>query len=414
MEAILEHGRANMAQIVEHCKYGDEDISQDKLIKAGNFLIQEKYIVRAQANMEKSDSPAILFSPTQKKTGKRKAASAGEERESKLVKLDSGAAGIPVKDEGALKESISNEGSTWRVNTSGFLWDFRTAAIAQLIEDRFGPQTASLMKLLLRTIRSRALQPANLANGLIPAASVDAMLAASEGKNEDLNVVRTWEVLSEQLSALCQDPAFKCVTKLMGGGSEGSTFKPDMSLLMMELRQLILESIVEKKFTARGRRIFRLLLERKYLESKTVWDLSMVPKKDANDVSFNFSTSKNMSDHLNVVCCAVRPAARSEFDLSARFRNAQIISFYSRRYREQSIITLREPSSCGMWTCRKCAGAFRLDFSATAANQRRSDVYVCSIVEDEMYRTINYLLLKREEKKLDLAFKSARDTDETN
>ena len=285
MEAILEHGRASMAQIIEHCKYGDDEISEEKLVKAGNLLIQEKYIVRAQSNMEKADTPAVLFSPTQKKTGKRKAGSAGEERESKLVKLDNGAAGIPLKEDGALKESIDYEGSTWRVNTPAFLWDFRTAAIAQLMEDRFGPQTASLMRLLLRTIRNRALQPANLANGFIPAASVDAMLDTSEGRNEDLNVVRTWEVLSEQLSALCQDPAFKSVTKLMGGGSEGSTFKPDISLLMMELRQQIRESIVEKKFTARGRRIFRLLLERKYLESKTVWDLSMVPKKDANDVS---------------------------------------------------------------------------------------------------------------------------------
>ena len=68
------------------------------------------------------------------------------------------------------------------------------------------------------------------------------------------------------------------------GGAGGATYKPDLHLLTQHLRQHILERVIEKKFTAKGRRIFRLLTAHKYLESKTVWDLSMVPKKDANDL----------------------------------------------------------------------------------------------------------------------------------
>mmetsp|Transcript_48439 Transcript_48439/g.110342 ORF Transcript_48439/g.110342 Transcript_48439/m.110342 type:complete len:521 (+) Transcript_48439:42-1604(+) len=282
MQAILDSGRTTWAQIRSFCVDAGAHADDDTLLEIADRLVADKYVTRVIAGMEKTHVPEKRAAPQQKTTtGKRKAAG-GDSREERAFKVRrTDVAGVADEEE-SLEESLKNEGSMWRVNPAAFMWDFRALAIQQLMTDRYGPSTASLMSLLLRTVRSKALLVNNVTSGNIPVASVEAMLREHKLSNEEEHVKRTWNETSEALIALCQD-SFRVVAK-MGSGADGTHFKPDIHLATQSIRQQIIEEVMEKKFLATGRRIFRLLLERKYLESKTVWDLSMVPKKDANDV----------------------------------------------------------------------------------------------------------------------------------
>jgi DNA-directed RNA polymerase III subunit RPC3 len=290
LESVLDNGRASWEMIWGQIKdLSDEGVTADRAQKVGDLLVKSKYLVRVIPVSERVEPAAPEYTMPKKATavGKRKAAGQlEEERESKVRKGIDMSIITSVKEESeGMTESIANAGAMWHVNPPAFLWDLRAIAIERVMTDRLGAATASLMKLLLRTVRAKSLQPNHIASCTVPAASVDAILATyrQSPSPEDIGIQVTWETLSDKLDSLCQD-SFKCVTKLLAGGVDGATFKPDLHLLTGYLRQHIMERVMEKKFTPKGRRIFRLLLAHNYLESKAVWDLSMVPKKDANDL----------------------------------------------------------------------------------------------------------------------------------
>jgi hypothetical protein len=145
-------------QIKAFCATVCPHIAEEKLVKGGDSLVHGKYLMRVLPTQDKADvvtaaQPAKKVPNT--KAGKRKAAAQEEEsRASKLRKLDTGA----EEEETSVYESITNEGAIWRVNPQAFTWDFRCLAIEQLLADRYGPETSSLIKLLLKTVRLKALQ----------------------------------------------------------------------------------------------------------------------------------------------------------------------------------------------------------------------------------------------------------------
>lgn len=59
---------------------------------------------------------------------------------------------------GADSHRLADAGAIWRFNPQAFMWDFRCLAIEQLMADRYGPSTASLINLLLKTVRLKSLQ----------------------------------------------------------------------------------------------------------------------------------------------------------------------------------------------------------------------------------------------------------------
>jgi hypothetical protein len=189
----------------------------------------------------------------------------------------------PSNDDGdggpPLAESLKNEGSLWRFNPAAFMWDFRGTAIQHMIADRYGLDSATTMNLLIKAARGNALQPRNVEVGHFPELTVDEMLGV-----DDATIVRpTWEQVADELKSRNEDHGFQIVTKRKNP-DKTLCYQLDLHLATQTLVQRIIEEVIEKKFEAKGRRIFRLLCERKYLESKVVWDLSMVPKKDANDL----------------------------------------------------------------------------------------------------------------------------------
>jgi hypothetical protein len=272
-EAVVEHGRVTWTQLKESCA----QMSDELLRETGDQLLREKYITRVLS------APTRAINDALGPASKAKSSSSNNSRKRKIDDPES-SKGNPIKmrrgdgesvrsliddvvsEETAVYESVSTPGSVWCVNPAAFDWDFRSIAICQLVSDRYGQATASLMKLLLKTVRNRALQPSSVGNKTY-AATVDALIAQQKicgQEGQDPQVPMTWEGLSESLNALSQD-SFHSVQKINDGGPEGVLYRPQVAELMTHLRRQVVESIIEKRFKPRGRRLFRLLMDRCFL-----------------------------------------------------------------------------------------------------------------------------------------------------
>ncbi len=267
----MDHGRVTFSQLRASCS----QLSDDSLKETADQLLREKYIIRVIASPNRSSAePPIQPTPSKPSTKKRKADdtdSHGQKGGSSKVRRgegDSSRASLlneeADSEESVAYESVTIPGSVWCVNAVAFEWDFRALAIAQLMADRYGQATASLMKVLLKAVRNRALQPSSSHGSRGYAASVDTLislhkLSAQEG--QETHVAMTWEALSEALSALSQD-SFHSVQKMHDGGPEGVLYRPQVAELVTHLQRQLVEHMIEKRFTFKGRRLFRLLMDR--------------------------------------------------------------------------------------------------------------------------------------------------------
>jgi hypothetical protein len=273
-EAVVDHGRVTFSQLRASCP----QLSDDSLKETADQLLREKYIIRVIASPNRPSSAETPIQPTPSKLSsgskKRKADDTdlhGQKGASSKLRRgdgDSSRAGLaneePVSEESVAYESVTIPGSVWCVNAIAFEWDFRALAIAQLMADRYGQATASLMKVLLKAVRNRALQPTSSHGNRAYAASVDTLislhkLSAQEG--QEMHVAMTWEALSEALSALSQD-SFHSVQKIHDGGPDGVLYRPQVAELITHLQRQLVEHMIEKRFTFKGRRLFRLLMDR--------------------------------------------------------------------------------------------------------------------------------------------------------
>jgi hypothetical protein len=284
-EAMVEHGRVTWTQLRTACS----QFSDDSLKETADALLREKYIVRVLSTPNRTSMPSISL-PAQlgstSKVGntsavskKRKAADEtdssgqrggmsklrrGEGDLSKGGETDSASLDDSTGVDVVACESVTTPGSVWCVNSAAFEWDFRSLAMAQLMADRYGPATSSLMKLLLKTVRNRALQPNSNYLNRGYAASVDSILAQHKlavQEGQEIHSPNSWEGISEALNTLSQD-SFHAIQKVHDAGPDGLLYRPQIAELISHLRRQIVEQHVEKRFHSKGRRLFRLLMDR--------------------------------------------------------------------------------------------------------------------------------------------------------
>lgn len=274
IETVLDHGRASWEQIRQGCP---PDSEEDKLREAGEFLAENRYLMRIATGIAE-EVPAEASTSKPAATGKRGREEAAEKKAAKARKKEGGAsyAGGSADELHMPEGGISASGVLWRVGTEAFAWDLRGEAIKVLVADRAGPESGSLMSMLLKSIRM-----ASLTHRLMPTASVEQVLEHKASIPQLANTEFTWESVSEHLMALSQDGIVRRVSDLSAGST---SFQPDITNLRQSLRQDIIERVVEAKMGKNARRVMGLLLQHPLLESKTVWDLAMLPKKDANEI----------------------------------------------------------------------------------------------------------------------------------
>ena len=276
IEVVLDHGRCTWEQILGGC---GPDVDADKLKEVGDFLVENRYLVRIATGIAEEEPPPEP-APKPAATGKRGREEAAEKLAAKARKKEGGGAYAgayaQIDDDLLLEGGISAPNVLWKVGTESFAWDLRGEAIKLLVADRAGPECGSLMHMLLKSIRMMS-----LSRRLSPSATAEQVLAQKDNIPQLANTDLTWESVSEYLMALSQEGVVRRIADQAGGGT---SFQPDVTNLRSALRQDIVERVVEAKMGKNARRVMGLLLQHPLLESKTVWDLAMLPKKDANEV----------------------------------------------------------------------------------------------------------------------------------
>jgi len=286
VEAVLDHGRATWDQIKTACSPG---LTEEKMREAGDLLVDKMYLVRVVTPNPEDDQSSQAYSAT--KAGSSKFAGSGSKRGapstpgdkkvSKARKKEGGSvyAGLSIDEICVPEGGISANGVLWRLGAEAFAWDLRGEAMKQLVSDRAGPESGALTHLLLKAVRSTALV------NKMHSVTVEQVLEHEKGSGSQQlagsNLELSWESVSERLMALSHDGLVKRVSDQPGGST---TFQPEITKLRKSMRQDIIERVVEAKMGLQARRIMGLLLHHPLLESKAVWDLAMLPKKDANEV----------------------------------------------------------------------------------------------------------------------------------
>jgi len=260
MEAVLDHGRATWDQIKAACR----DLPEDKVKEAANFLVNGRYLTRIVGAAPGEDLPDhyVEYASSSRGGGKRRAQSPPAQRPAKVRRMDD----VP-------EDGIAAIGLLWRVNPEAFDWDLRGHAICNMAKDQAGVEAGSMMQALLAAVRPSAL------SHRLQSISVDDLLEQAKDDPESANVKLSWETVSERLMALSQDGLVKRVNE-----TGISCYQPNIKKLRRSVRQDIIERVVEAKMGWQARRVMGLLLHYPLLESKSVWDLAMLPKKDANEV----------------------------------------------------------------------------------------------------------------------------------
>ncbi|KAK8771346.1 hypothetical protein V5799_025409 [Amblyomma americanum] len=72
----------------------------------------------------------------------------------------------------------------------------------------------------------------------------------------------------------------------------GGMFSVNLERAMRLLAEAVLTSIVQDRFGAKSCRIFRLLLEKKYIEQKQIEELAMIPARDAKEWTYKMLQEK--------------------------------------------------------------------------------------------------------------------------
>mmetsp|Transcript_40064 Transcript_40064/g.100254 ORF Transcript_40064/g.100254 Transcript_40064/m.100254 type:complete len:515 (-) Transcript_40064:152-1696(-) len=285
LEAVLDHGRATWDQIKAACA----EMSEESIKEAGDMLVDNMYLVRVVTPNPEDEQSSQAYSASKAGSskfagigGKRGATmSPGDKRAAKSRKKEGGSvyAGLSIEEICVPEGGISANGVSWRLGAEAFAWDLRGEAMKQLVSDRAGAESGALTHLLLKAVRSTALV------NKMHSVTVEQVLEHSKGSASqqlaNSNLELSWESVSERLMALSHDGLVKRVSDRPGGST---TFQPEITILRKSMRQDIIERVVEAKMGLQARRIMGLLLHHPLLESKAVWDLAMLPKKDANEV----------------------------------------------------------------------------------------------------------------------------------
>ncbi|XP_065834496.1 DNA-directed RNA polymerase III subunit RPC3-like [Oscarella lobularis] len=82
------------------------------------------------------------------------------------------------------------------------------------------------------------------------------------------------------------DDDSSCRLLVKTGEQGGGVYAVDVNATTSLLRRETIESVVQERFGSRSLRIFRLLLEKKYLEQKQVGELAMVPAREAKELLY--------------------------------------------------------------------------------------------------------------------------------
>lgn len=173
-----------------------------------------------------------------------------------------------------------DEGIYWRVNFDRFHVFMRDQMLVEAMAKRVEARGSEVVRAMLR-----------LGEKKMVTARDD--LTASVSRQEIFEILKKEIVITSQeldsyLSVITEDTnRFVIRTEERGG-----TFRIDLTRVLRKLAEAHVLSIVQDRFGMKACRIFRLLLDKKYIEQKQMEELAMVPARDAKELTYKMFQEK--------------------------------------------------------------------------------------------------------------------------
>lgn len=184
-----------------------------------------------------------------------------------------------IKMENPQDDKQPDEKEYWHVNIDRFDQHLRDQLIVEALSKRMGAKAGEVVRTMLRLSETRC----------NPKAVFSAPVSRSEihqSLKQEISI--SPQELDSYLSALADD-ALGLVKRT---DERGGMFNVNLEHALRLLAESVLASIVQDRFGAKSCRIFRLLLQKKYLEQKQIEELAMITARDAKEMTYKMFEEK--------------------------------------------------------------------------------------------------------------------------
>lgn len=196
------------------------------------------------------------------------AAEASEEPPTKKVKMED-----PQDDK------QPDEKEYWRVNIERFDQHLRDQLIVEALSKRMGAKAGEVVRTMLRLSETRC-NPKDAFSAPVSRSEIHQFLKRETTSSP--------QELDSYLS-LVSDDALGLVRRT---DERGGMYSVNIERALRLLAENVLASIVQDRFGAKSCRIFRLLLQKKYLEQKQIEELAMITARDAKEMTYKMFEEK--------------------------------------------------------------------------------------------------------------------------
>lgn len=172
-----------------------------------------------------------------------------------------------------------DEKEYWCVSIERFHQHIRDQLVVQAVSRRLGLKAGEVVRTMLRLSETRS----------HPKDALSVPVSRSEIHNalkREINI--SLQELDSYLKVIGED-ALGLVRRT---DERGGMFSVNLERAMRLLAEAVLTSIVQDRFGVKSCRIFRLLLDKKFIEQKQIEELAMIPARDAKELTYKMFTEK--------------------------------------------------------------------------------------------------------------------------
>mmetsp|Transcript_17617 Transcript_17617/g.38434 ORF Transcript_17617/g.38434 Transcript_17617/m.38434 type:complete len:553 (-) Transcript_17617:215-1873(-) len=308
LQALLEHGRLRIDQLLEYTAAREERDMDDARVdvdEALTELVQAHYVERAplmgSAAMQAHASSASKRGTRTARPGSAAAAAAEAEAAKELAqqaravqerfRLPANLKAVAVvlgkrrrgEDSGEPLQGLDMERDVlWRVNPDEFNRRFRHMLCVQLVNKKVEPAAGAVLNAILRVSREHELHAAEERSVPVSDSEIRTAMASLAEEGEPAIAA---ENVSPVLRLLMSDTS-ELVSRI-GEGPDGAVNAcANLKRIMDLVRLKEVEGAVRDRFGASACRIFRLLTIKRQLEQKQIAEMAMLPVKDTREILY--------------------------------------------------------------------------------------------------------------------------------
>ncbi|CAG2171670.1 unnamed protein product, partial [Oppiella nova] len=170
----------------------------------------------------------------------------------------------------------------WKMNLKRFNQYLRDQTIVETITTHYDDPTAGeIVRIILRLseVNTHSMQSTTC-----PLSKQDITREALKQK-----VCSDGSQVEQYLRCFQEDMNFRFVVK--SEDRNDGMYSVDIMRTLNKLVENCLSSIVQNRYCSKSSRIFRLLIDKKYLQQKQIEDLAMIPSKEAKQLTYNLYTN---------------------------------------------------------------------------------------------------------------------------